>query len=167
MASRREVLRLAASVVFAAAAVPARAEPLFKSFTPLLIDLPGWTGEKPDGVSMDMGDTKMTTAARKYHKGDARCEASVIVGAAAQGALGSLNLGMNIETSDGHMLKAELKGLKALKSFNNNDKSGAILVALGEQAMFNFNYRGVSEDDAVALAQSFDWKAMQAIATAK
>ena len=40
-------------------------------------------------------------------------------------------------------------------------------MALGEQAMFNFSYNGIVEDDAVALAEKFDWKAMQSLAAAK
>ena len=167
MISRRHALGWATLAAFAAFGFPAHAEPLFKSLTPLLIELPGWTADKADGMSMDMGDTKMTSASRNYHKGDARIEVAVMVGPAAEGALGAITMGMNVETSEGHMLKAELKGLKALKSFNNNDKSGGVLVALGEQAMFNFSYNGIVEDDAVALAEKFDWKAMQSLAAAK
>lgn len=167
MASRRQFFKLAALAALASLAAPARAEPLFKSLAPLLIDLNGWTGDKPDGMSMDMDDMKMTTATRKYTKGDASVDASVVVGSPAQVALASIGAGMNIETTDGHMAKVELKGLPALKTFNNNDNSGTILVALGKQAMFSFNYSGIAEDEAVALAQMFDWKAMQRLTAGK
>ena len=33
--------------------------------------------------------------------------------------------------------------------------------------MFSLNYHGIAEDEAVALAQSFDWKAMQGLTSAK
>jgi len=166
VASRRDVFKLAAFAAVALAA-PAAAEPLFKSLIPLLIDLKGWTGSKPDGMSMDMGDTKMTTALRKYEKDDAQVEASIAVGAMAQGALASIGAGISVETTDGHIAKAKLKGFDAMKTFNNSDNSGTILVALGDQAMFSLHYRGIAEAEAVTLAETFDWKAMQALTAGK
>ena len=61
---------------------------------------------------------------------------------------------MNIETSDG-------------RTYTNNQKSGAIMVALGDSALFSLSYTGLTEDEAMALAQKFDWKAMQAAALKK
>src|SRR5262249_47345489 len=40
-------------------------------FLPLLVDLGGWQGKKPDGMSMQMSDTSMTTATRDYERGTA------------------------------------------------------------------------------------------------
>jgi hypothetical protein len=45
--------------------------------------------------------------------------------------------------------------------------SGSLIVALDKNAMFNFVYEGLAEDDALALADKFDWKAMQAAAQQK
>jgi len=36
------------------------------------------------------------------------------------------------------------------------------LVALDKEAMFSLSYNGLSEDEALALAEKFDWKAIQA-----
>jgi hypothetical protein len=167
MTSRRNIFRVVALAATVLLAAPAGAEPQFKSLVPLLVDLNGWTGGKPDGMSMDMGSAKMTTALRKYEKDDASVEASVVMGSPAQAALASISAGINVETMDGHIAKVELKGLPALKTFNTSDSSGTILVALGDQAMFSLNYHGIAEDEAVALAQSFDWKAMQGLTSAK
>jgi hypothetical protein len=41
-------------------------------------------------------------------------------------------------------------------------KSGALLIALGKEAMFTLSYNGITEDEALTLADKFDWKAMQA-----
>ena len=60
MIRRRDlVLGLAA---LGLSATPAFAEPAFKKLLPFLIDLPGWQGAKPDG---------MTMATRRYQKASA------------------------------------------------------------------------------------------------
>jgi hypothetical protein len=146
---------------------PARAEPAFQRLTPLLVDIDGWQGKKPDGMSMDMPNGSMTTATREYDKGPARLHASVVVGQMAIGALTPLVTGMNVNTSEGHMLTDTLHGMKVLKSYTTAQKSGALLVALDKDAMFSFSYNGMTEDEALALAEKFDWKAIQAAAQKK
>jgi hypothetical protein len=141
---------------------PANAEPAFKRLLPLLGDLPGWTGEKPDGMTMDVGEGAMTTAERKYSKGDATLDVAVVTGPSAAGALGPINSGMKVETSDGHMLPGVIDGFKVLKTYNNNDKSGALMVALDKAVVLTFGYSGVGEDEAVGLARKLNWKALAA-----
>ena len=75
--------------------------------------------------------------------------------------------GMNINTSEGHMLTDTIGGLKVLKTYTTAQKSGALLVALDKDAMFSFSYDALAEDEAIALAQKFDWKALQAAAKTK
>ena len=41
------------------------------------------------------------------------------------------------------------------------------MVALGKDAMFSFAYEGLTEGEALPLAEKFDWKALQAAAQAK
>ncbi len=145
----------------------AQAEPAFQRLTPLLVDLDGWQGKKADGMSMDMPGGSMTTASREYQKGPAKANASVVVGQAAIGALTPLTSGIKINTSEGHMLADTIADMKVLKTYTTKQKSGALLVALDKDAMFSFSYSGLGEDEAVALAQKFDWKAMQAAAQKK
>jgi hypothetical protein len=45
--------------------------------------------------------------------------------------------------------------------------SGALMVALGKEAVFTFSYDAISEDEALALAEKFDWKAIQTATQAK
>jgi hypothetical protein len=45
--------------------------------------------------------------------------------------------------------------------------SGAILIALGKEAMFTLSYNGITEDEALALADKLDWKAIQAATQTK
>jgi hypothetical protein len=146
---------------------PARAAQAFQRFLPLFVELDGWQGKKPDGMSMEMPGTSMTTATRDYTRGSAEAHASVVMGQAAAGALAPIQSGVNIQTSDGHMVTATMHGMQVMKSFNTSQKSGALIVALGKEAMFSLSYKGITEDEALALAEKFDWKSMQGAAQAK
>jgi hypothetical protein len=145
----------------------ARADQAFQRFLPLLVDLDGWQGKKPDGFSMETAGTNMIAATREYQRGAAHVQVQVMVGAAAQGALAATRTGMNIETSDGRMNTSTIDGLQVTRSFNNKDQSGAILIALGTTGLLSVSSRGISYDDALSLAKKFDWKAIQAAAQAK
>ena len=116
---------------------------------------------------MEMPNGSMTTATREYQKGYSKANAAVMTGQAALGALASMQSGMNINTSEGHMVTDTMQGMKVMKSYATVQKSGALLVALDKDAMFSFSYTGLAEDEALALAQKFDWKAIQAAAKAK
>jgi hypothetical protein len=74
---------------------------------------------------------------------------------------------MNVQTSDGHMIASTMHGLPVIKTYNTQQKSGAIMVALGKDALFSLSYNGITEDEALALSEKFDWKAIQAAAQRK
>jgi hypothetical protein len=167
MINRRRAVALILGALPAAwllRAAPSYADQAFQRFLPLLVDLDGWQGKKPDGMTMEMPNASMTTATRDYQHGGARLHASVIIGAAAAGALAATRSAMNIQTSDGHVITSTINGLPVTKTFNISQKSGAIMVALGPSALFSVSYNGLAEDDALPLAQKFDWKALQAAA---
>lgn len=167
MIDRRRAIRLALS----AAALPgaslllsssAGAAQAFQRFIPLLVDLPGWQGNKPDGMSMEMPGNSMITATREYERGTQHLNAQIIVGAAAQGALAATHSGIKLETSEGHLITSSVDGLPVTRSYTFKDKSGAIMVELGKSAMFSLSFNGITEDEALTLAKAFNWKAMQA-----
>jgi hypothetical protein len=142
----------------------AHADQAFQRFFPFLVDLDGWQGKKPDGISMEMPGNSMITATREYQRGAARVHAQVLVGPAAKGALAVAQTGMKIETSEGRMNTSAVGGFKVTRTFNFKDKSGAILVALGDNSVFSVSFNGIGDDEALGLAQKFDWKAIQAAA---
>lgn len=168
MIDRRLAIRLALAAATLSVAVwllpssAARAQQSFQRFIPLLIDLQGWKGNKPDGVSMEMPGNSMVAATREYERGEARLNAQVISGPAAQGALAATSAGVKIETSEGRMYTSTIDGLLVTTTFTVKDKSGAILVALGPSALFTLSFNDVAEDEALTLARKFNWKAMQA-----
>jgi hypothetical protein len=167
MLVRRIAVRLVLSAaVFAVCSLlpspAARAQQSFQRFIPLLIDLSGWKGDKPDGMSMEMPGNSVVTATRAYVRGKATLDAQIVSGSVAQGTLAATAPGMKIETSDGRMYTSTIDGMQVVTTFTVSDKSGAILVALGPSALFNLSFNGVAEDEALTLARKFNWKAMQA-----
>ncbi|MCP4615114.1 MAG: hypothetical protein GY844_01630 [Bradyrhizobium sp.] len=145
----------------------ARADQAFQRFLPLLVDLSGWQGKKADGMSMQMSGASITTATRDYERGPAQLHVSVVIGPAAEGALMPIESGMKMQTSEGHMITDTMRGMPVMKTFTIKDKTGALMVALSKNAMLSFGYEGLTEDEALQLADKFDWKALQTAAQAK
>jgi hypothetical protein len=163
MIDRRRLIRHIVAALPAAwlALAPAQAQD-FQKYVPFLVDLPGWTGAKSDGMAMQMPGMNMITATRAYERGNSTLSASIISGSSAQGMLAAVQPGMKFETAEMHMSTATLDGFTVARTFQVADKSGTILVALGPSALFNLAFTGVPEDEAFGLAKRFDWKAIQA-----
>ena len=158
-------LALAALALLAAWLLPLSAtyaQQSFQRFFPLLVELQGWKGNKPDGVSMQIPGSSMVTATREYERGTARLNAQVLMGPPAQGAVAAVDTGVKIETSDARMSTSTIDGLQVTRTFTISDKSGGILVALGPSAVFMLSFEGIADDEALTLARKFDWKAIQA-----
>jgi hypothetical protein len=165
MINRRRAIGIASVALSSACwlALPAaQAQQAFQRFFPFLVDLDGWQAKKPDGMSMEMPGNSMITATREYQRGPARLHAQILFGAAAKGVLATIQTGMNIETTDGRMNTLTIDGMRATRTFNFKDKSGAILIALGDNGVFSFSFNGIPDDEGLALAKKFDWKAIQA-----
>ena len=142
-------------------APPAHAQQSFQRFFPLLVDLQGWKGNKPDGISMEMPGNSMITATREYERGPARLNAQVIAGAAAQGMLAATQTGLKIETGDSRLSTSAVDGFQVTRTYTISSKSGAIIVALGNNALFNVSFNGIDDTEALAQARKFNWKAIQ------
>jgi hypothetical protein len=129
---------------------------------PFLVDLPGFTGAKADGMAMQMPGVSMITATREYKRGSVKVSAAIISGSTAQGMLAAVQPGVKIETPELHISTETVDGVTVARTFQVSEKSGAVLVALGQSALFNLTFTGMPEDEAFALAKRFDWKAIQA-----
>ena len=143
------------------------ADQAFQRFLPLFVDLDGWQGKKPDGMTMETPGNAMTTATRDYTHGTSQLHAAVVTGAAAAGAMAPMQAGMTYETTEGHMITATVSGFPVMKTYNTAQKSGALLIELSPTALLTISYNGMTEDEALPLAQKFDWKAFQAAAQQK
>jgi hypothetical protein len=163
MIDRRRAIRLAcAALGFACLPAVARAQQGYQRFVPFLVELPGWKGAKPDGMTMEMGGAGMLTATRNYERGGAHVNASILTGAAAQAALAATSAGIKFETADIHVGTSTVDGFQVTETYTVSNKTGAILVALGPSAVLTVAYNGIAEDEALGLAGKFDWKAIQA-----
>jgi hypothetical protein len=60
-----------------------------------------------------------------------------------------------------------VSGFPVMKTYNTAQKSGALLIELSPTALLTISYNGMTEDEALPLAQKFDWKAFQAAAQQK
>jgi hypothetical protein len=109
----------------------------------------------------------MTTATREYQRGPAQVHVAVMTGQAAAGAMAPFKNGMNIQTTDGHIVSATVNGMPVIKNFTTAQKTGSIMVQLDKDALLTFAYNGITEDEALAIAQKFDWKAIQTAAQKK
>jgi hypothetical protein len=168
MINRRVAIIFAGlSVALLSRPISAFADQAFQRFLPLFVDLDGWQGKKPDGVSMETTGTSMTSATRDYTHGSSQLHATVVTGAAAAGAMTPMKAGMTYETTEGHMITGTVNGFPVMKTYNTAQKSGALMVELGPTALLTVSYNGITEDEALPLAQKFDWKAFQAAAQQK
>ncbi|MFP4422441.1 MAG: hypothetical protein ACLFRG_18025 [Desulfococcaceae bacterium] len=128
-----------------------------------LVDLPGWNAQKAEGMHMKMGGTTMANANRSYRKDDAEVEASVTVGGSVMGpgVMGD----MKMETETERVSVSNVDGYRVHASFSKDDNSGAIVVSLLQDeeggAIFTLTYHGLSEENAMDLAQTFDWEKMK------
>jgi hypothetical protein len=161
MLNRRAVMVCTAAAVSMAMTrpLPACAEADFKPLLAFLPDFEGWNGDKPNGMSLDTGNGKMTTAAREYHRGPAKVS---IVLLCSPSAAAQVVTGMNMQMNNLHILSATIDGFNALKTFDGDKKSGALLIALDENALFNLSYDGIAEEDASTLLTKVDLKALEA-----
>jgi hypothetical protein len=130
----------------------------YLGFIPFLIDLPGWTGPQPGGTDEERKGGRVITALRGYSRGDARFNAFIISGV---GALATSGNGVHITVGGAHKITSTIDGFQVMTE--STRVFLLISIALGHDAMFNFVFNNVSEDEAMAIAQKFDWKGIQAL----
>ncbi|KIZ39978.1 MULTISPECIES: hypothetical protein [Rhodopseudomonas] len=141
---------------------PARAGDGLEPYAPLLVELPGWKAGKLGGLAMQDGGSRIVVVQRGYERGEVHVSVQLLAGQPAQSRLASAGTGLNTEASHGPIRSATIDGFKVTQTFKPSDKSGTILVALGPTAALSLAFKGLGDDEALATAKTFDWKAMQA-----
>ena len=147
---------LAAILLAASGSPPARAVESYKALEPLLVDLPGWQGETPQGTSIDSGGQTMIQVTRRYTKNDG--ELTVLVNYGSKMTSTALGSNANIDTDDMRMAVDQIDGYKMFITFAKKDKTGSIAVALTPHAMLNIQFAKLGYEDAVEIARRFDLK---------
>ena len=133
---------------------------------PTLVDLPGWNGEEPEGMKMDMGGMKMINAHRRYTQGDKELNAMIVIGNPQMAGVAPPQQETGKMETDQIKISAEMiKGYQAQIVFNKVDKAGGVTIILlpGQDggAFFLLSFEGMTDSDAVGLAQRFDWNLMK------
>jgi hypothetical protein len=131
-----------------------------------LVNLPGWEGQEPKGMKMDMPGMKMINATREYRQGDKTINAMVVIGNQAMAGAAVPQGMMNMETDEAKIAMTMIQGFRVHTVYNKKENSGAITVILlpgqaGGGAIFTFSFEGLTETEAMNLAQTYDWKAIQ------
>jgi hypothetical protein len=160
-----KVVFLWTAAVLILAAGPARAAK-YESLAPLLIELDGWQANKVEGMDMDMGEVKMIQAARTYTKDDKEINAMIMIGNSmmTQAQMQGMQ-NMEMETEEAKMRVTTMDGFKVSLQHSKTTSEGTVVVALegGETQgiTFIFQYKGLNEEEGLALAKQFDWKKLQ------
>jgi hypothetical protein len=154
------VLSILLSILAFAAVAPA-SEPYEKLY-PLFPDLPGWEGDTPQGMSMSANGQKATTASRTYQAEGKSFTVTVLKGYGT-GAVAGAYQDVQLETDEVSVTSGEMRGFRIFQTWQKKENSGNLLVSLaGENAdeILNFDYTGMSRDEAMPLIDRFDWKAI-------
>jgi hypothetical protein len=124
---------------------------------PLLIDLPGWTGNAP----IESGEEKkggQVIALRIYVRGEARLNA--VLGSGVPARPGG-NDSPNYTTPEEHVRTSTISGFQVTSAVAPDFVW--ISVKFSPVARFNLYFHNVAEDEAMAIAQKFDWRQIQAL----
>jgi hypothetical protein len=142
-----------------------------KSLYPCFIDLPGWEAEEVSG--MDPNDWVVTTGAKRdlitatrdYEKEDKSLSVVIQVGP----SIAALYAGMeeSESNSDGmHVTVRKIKGHQAHINFHREDETNCCdirIVLFSDKesgALLMFVSEGLTEKEALEMAQKFDWDLM-------
>ncbi len=135
----------------------------YQDLLKFLPNLPGWTAEKPEGMTMDSPQGKMITATRNYKQGDKSLSATIMVGSSATMAWAPFQTGMTMETPEVLMKATTHKGFKVGINYLKKEKSGGIVVQLSNQnptVAFVVNFESLDYNEALKILDNFDLKGM-------
>ena len=142
----------------------------YETLLPLLVDLPGYSGEDPEGMDVSSSDLKAVSVSREYSKGESELHAGILVGQQSAGVWNpGYQEGLKMETPEGLMEVKQEGGFLIFHSYNKKKQEGMIAVLLdkgtadgGGGAVFVFAYKGIDNNDGLSLAKKFDWKKIKA-----
>ncbi len=130
---------------------------------PYLVDMPGWEGEKPMGMTMGASDNAYSIASRHYTKGNKVFDVGVLCGSAAKGAMVPIQMGINTDTPEVHMETTTYRGFKAGFNYQKKEKRGAAVIQLSTSnppAAFVVEFQGMDLREARGLLDHFDMKGL-------
>ena len=106
----------------------------------------------------------MITASRGYSRGDARFNAFIISGGSVRIVLdGAGNAGVHVAVGGDRSSRSTIEGFQVTTLTLTSPAFVNIIVTLGPGAAFDLSFSNVSEEEAMTIAQKFDWKGIQAL----
>jgi hypothetical protein len=138
---------------------------VYESLYPFLIPLPGWEAGESAGVNIDEGGWQMINASREYTRGEQSLAATILIGNLVTEAAATVPDTMDVDSSQARMAVKTIRGFRVTLAHDKVERSGAVTVLLlpPEQAgaAFVLAYKELSDEEAMALAQKFDWEKMR------
>jgi hypothetical protein len=136
-----------------------------------LIDLPGWEAEEASG--MDPNDWTLTTGAKRdlitatrdYEKGDKSLSAVIQVGPGVAALYADMEESES-NSSGMHVTVKKIKGHQAHINCQQDDETNCCdirIVLFSDKesgALLMFVFEGLTEKEALEIAQEFDWDLM-------
>ena len=139
--------------------------PSYEGLCKKLVDLPGWKGEKCDGIRASTPAGDLVSAHRRYTKDGRRLEVSVIVGSQAIALWAPFTQRIVVETGEQLLKTFRAEGFPAGVSYSKKEKSGTISICLKEKggqgyALLAVTFEGMDWQEALKWAKKLDWKGM-------
>jgi len=139
---------------------------------PCFINLPGWEAEEASGMDPDdwvivAGEKRdLIIATRDYEKGDKSFSAVIQVGPSVAALYAEMEDGQ-FDSGGIHITIQKINGFKTYIDFKKDDESSTcdikvVLFADKEfQGLLWFTSEGLTEKEALDIAQKFDWGLMR------
>jgi hypothetical protein len=146
--------------------IPACTQSHYSSFYPYLRDISGWKAEKPTGASISTPIGKAIYASRTYTNGEKSITATIASGTQAYSMWAPFTMGVEIDTPENFLKIAKINGYSVGISYNKPEKNnGGVVVALKREtneaiAVFALSFSNVNYEEALNLAEGFDWDSM-------
>lgn len=129
----------------------------FKKLLPLLPEAPsGWTADKPDGSTTEVGETRLTNVHRDYRKGEGEkapsTSISILDSAANPEYVDATTAAWKFsnETPEGYSKSVVLEGNQGFETFEKDGKHGTLWIMVAKRYFLQIE---TQEQDSEALQE--------------
>jgi hypothetical protein len=165
------LLALALACVVRAAEEPQLVEVVdFSKLLPILPNPPeGWTADKAEGSTDDIGGTKITSAHRDYKKGDGdtapTTSISILDSAANPDYVSSTTAAWNMSTStpEGYTKTLTIEGMPGFETFENEDKHGTLWLMVAKRYVLTIETQNQEAKDLQDWLKRIDLKKLAGV----
>src|SRR5213082_3419650 len=170
-------LALTVRISFGISAVYAQNEPVlvpdavdYQKLLPILPDAPqGWTADKPEGSTEDVGGFRLTNVHRDYRKGEGdnvpTAAISILDSAANPDYVGATTTAWKFTTTstEGYSKSVNLDGHDGFETFENEGKHGTLWLMVAKRYFLQIETQGQDPAALQEWAKRVDMKKLAAI----